>query len=301
MLAAKKQLSFVTLLMLISFASINAVLFTPALPTLANYFGLSNNQIELTLTYYLFGYTLGQLIYGPLANRFGRKPTLYIGIGVAIASSGLCIASGYFDAFSLLLVGRFCLALGAGVGLKMTFTLVNECYEPQQASKIISYLIMAFAIAPGLGVATGGVLTHYFGWQSCFYVSVIYSFALLMQVRRLPETLPIKDKSALQLSHLWKAYASVCKPQLFMGGLLMGSCTSFVYVFAAVSPFIAINLMGLSSAQYGFVNLLPACGMLLGSLYSAHLTNHYAMLPIIRRGICIAAVGVALMLRLIQQ
>ena len=150
-----KNISFFTLLLLISFASVNAVLFTPALPNVAAFFSISNEAAQQTITWFLIGYALGQLIYGPLANRFGRKPALYLGIGLQIMSSLVCVAAGFLHLYSVLLLGRFLLALGSGVGLKMTFTLVNECYVPKIASQKIAYLMLAFAITPGLGIALG--------------------------------------------------------------------------------------------------------------------------------------------------
>ena len=144
------RLPFLTLLLLISFASVNAVLFTPALPQIAAFFSITNEKVQLTITWFLIGYAFGQLLYGPLANRFGRKPALYAGILLQIISSLACVLAGKLHNYDALVAARFALALGSGVGLKMTFTLVNECYEPKSASKKIAYLMLAFAITPVL-------------------------------------------------------------------------------------------------------------------------------------------------------
>lgn len=180
----KTKLSFITLLLLISFASVNAVLFTPALPNIAQFFKISDESAQQTITWFLVAYALGQLIYGPIANRFGRKPALYVGISVQIVSSFMCVFAGTLQRYWLLVLGRFLLALGSGVGLKMTFTLVNEYYEPKLASQKIAYLMLAFAITPGLGVALGGILNAQYGWESCFYAGAIYGVLLLLLVRR---------------------------------------------------------------------------------------------------------------------
>src|SRR5262245_5450852 len=110
--------SFFTLILLISFASVNAVLFTPALPAIAHYFNVTNDTAQLTMIWFLVGYTLGQLAYSPFANRYGRKPALFLGIGLQIISSVLCVISGYLHLYFILITGRFLLALGSGVGLK---------------------------------------------------------------------------------------------------------------------------------------------------------------------------------------
>lgn len=136
-----KKLSFTTLLLLISFVSVNAVLFTPALPIIANYFSITKTIAQQTITWFLIGSLLGQLIYGPLANRFGRKSALYMGIALQIVSSLICVFAGFVKECTFLELGRFLFALGSGVGLKMTFTLVNECYEPIKSNAKTSYLM----------------------------------------------------------------------------------------------------------------------------------------------------------------
>jgi DHA1 family bicyclomycin/chloramphenicol resistance-like MFS transporter len=290
------RLPFFTLLLLISFASVNAVLFTPALPNIAHFFGIGEDTAQQTITWFLVGYALGQLVYGPMANRFGRKPALYTGISLQIVSSLLCVLAGLIHEYWLLVVARFMLALGSGVGLKMTFTLVNECYEPKIASEKISYLILAFAITPGLGVALGGILNTYYGWTSCFYAGAIYGLMLLLLVARLPETQKTLNLNALKISHLLHGYSSQFKNiQLITGGLMMGGSTCFVYVFAAIAPFIAINIFGLSSAEYGLANVLPPIGLILGSLFGARLTKIYSLALIMRAGIFIASLGTGIM------
>ena len=245
----------------------------------------------------LVGYAIGQLIYGPIANRFGRKPALYTGISLQILSSLLCVLTGTLHIYSLLVVGRFLLALGSGVGLKMTFTLINETYEPAIAGQKLSYLMIAFAIAPGLGVMLGGILNSYFGWTSTFYAGAVYGVILLLLTMRLPETKKILDLDALKFNHLIEGYISQFKNlQLISGGLLMGGATCFVYIFAALAPFIAIDMLHMSSTSYGAANLLPPIGLVLGSLFSAQLAKSYQAKSIIKLGIIIAIVGSITML-----
>src|SRR5262249_15680042 len=151
----------------------------------------------------------------------------------------------------------------------MTFTLVNETYDKATASRKISHLMLAFAVTPGLAVALGGFLNQHFAWTSCFYASALYGALLLCLVTQLPETLITKQFNALSIQHLVQSYSAVFKNKtLIAGGILMGSCTAFVYSFAATTPFIAMNLFSMTPAQYGLANLLPPVGLILGSLYS---------------------------------
>jgi DHA1 family bicyclomycin/chloramphenicol resistance-like MFS transporter len=285
-------LPFFTLLLCISFASVNAVLFTPALPDIAKFFNVTEEGAQHTITWFLIGYALGQLLYGPVANRFGRKPALYGGIILQIISSLMCVFAGVIHSWPLLIVGRFLLALGSGVGLKITFTVVNETYEPSKASRTISYLMLAFAITPGLAVALGGFLHSWYGWESAFYAGAVYGLLLLILVKGMPETLKEKDLAALQWSHLIASYKVPFKNKLLVvGGLLMGCATGFIYIFAAVAPFLAMNIFGMNSAQYGLSNLIPPCGLVLGSLVGARLIEKYALRQIVGLGIGIACFG----------
>jgi DHA1 family bicyclomycin/chloramphenicol resistance-like MFS transporter len=292
----KIELPLLTLLLMLSFASVNAVLFTPALPDIAEFFNISADAAQQTIALFLVGYALGQLVYGPIANRFGRKHALYSGVIIQILSSLLCVFSGLIESFNLLLLGRFLLALGSGVGLNMTITLVSECYDPRTAGEKISYLLLAFAVTPGLGIALGGILNTQFGWMSCFYAGGIYGLLLLFLISRLPETLKTPNLNALKLRHLLHSYYFQFKNiRLVSSGLLIGATTSFIYIFAATAPFISIKLHGMSSEQYGFSNLLPPLGFLIGSLCSAQMAKRYQSEFIIRIGITITSIGTIVM------
>lgn len=293
----KHALPMFTMLLMISFASVNAVMFTPALPDIATFFAISHDAAQMTISWYLIGYASGQLLYGPLANRFGRKPAIYCGILLQIISSFICVLSGKLHWYPLLVIGRMFLALGAGVGLKMTFTLVNECYTPKEASKKISYLILAFAVTPGLSAALGGILNQSFGWMSCFYAGAIYGVLLLALSTRLPETLSQRDHHALKWDHLMASYGAQFKNRnLVAGALMMGTSTSFVYTFAAIAPFVAINMLGMGSAEYGGANILPSIGLGIGTLYTAKLSERFESDFMIKMGVYISTFGVLVML-----
>ncbi|MBS0654115.1 MAG: MFS transporter, partial [Verrucomicrobia bacterium] len=150
---------FIILLVLVSFASVGAVLFTPALPSIQEFFGISVGKAQLTVTAYLIGYAFAQLPYGPIANRYGRKPALYFGISLAIIGSLLCAFSAPAHSFGLLLFGRVIQALGASVGLKVSFTMVGDAFDQTVATKTISRLLLSFAVMPSLAIAIGGWLT----------------------------------------------------------------------------------------------------------------------------------------------
>lgn len=289
------NLPMITLLLMISFATFNAVLFTPALPNITRYFSITNNIVQLTITWFLVGYAIGQLLYGPLANRFGRKPSLYTGIGIQIVSSFLCILAGLIHSFFLLVLARFFLAIGSGVGLTIAFTLVNESFVPKVANQKIAYLILALSIMPGLSIALGGILNHHYGWMSCFYAGIVYGVVLLFLTTRLTET-SMPNPKALKFKYLLQTYLNQLKnPALILGGLLMGGATCFIYIFTTLAPFIAIDSLDMNSSEYGIASILPPIGSVLGALVSAQLAKKYSYQYGIRLGILIAGVSVILM------
>lgn len=274
------------LLLILSFGSVGAVLFTPALPEIQSFFGLSIGETQLTVTTYLLGYAVGQLPYGPLANRFGRKRALYIGISIAVVGSFLCALSAPFHAFGLLICARFMQALGACVGLTVSFTMIADVYEQAEATRMISRMMIAFAIMPGIAMTVGGWLTQLFGWESCFYFLALFGLCVLWLASRLPETAKELDHGALRLRSIFGGYRIKFNNQrLLLSALIMGLGTSAIYIFASKAPFIGIDLIGLNPNQFGTFNLIPLVGMLLGCLCSSRLAGRIPVLYILLWGI----------------
>lgn len=204
----------------------------------------------------------------------------------------MCVLAGSWHSFLLLVIARLVMALGASVGLTMCFTLLSDCHSALEGKKILAYLMMAFAITPGLGVALGGVLSEFLGWQSCFYASALYGMVLLLLTKRIDETAPVIDRKALKLSNIVIRYSETLKSLQIVGGsILVGVSTSFVYLFAAIAPFLVLNSMHLSPSQYGLWNLIPALGVLTGSHLSAVYSKHWTAIKATYVGLSILSIG----------
>ena len=288
----QEKVQFPILLLLVSFASVGAVLFTPALPAIQSFFSVTVGKAQLTITTYLIGYAFGQLPYGPIANRFGRKPALYFGISLSIVGSLLCAFSSLFHSFGLLIFARFITALGACVGLKVSFTrIIGDIYNQTEAPRKISSVLMAFAIMPGVAIAIGGFLTHLFGWQSCFYFLALFGALILWLSTHLPETAKVLDLDALQWSSMIKGYVAKLKNRrLIKSACIMGCGTATVYVFAAKAPFIGINLIGLSPDQFGLYNLIPPIGMLIGASLASRFAGRLPVMHLLLIGMVVAMI-----------
>jgi DHA1 family bicyclomycin/chloramphenicol resistance-like MFS transporter len=293
----KKEPSVFVLLLLVSYAAVLAVLFTPALPSIAKHFQISTETTQLTITLFLLGYALGQLPYGPLSNRFGRKKTLYAGLILSIFGSLLCAMAGVIDQFWLLVLGRIASAFGASVGLMMTYTIMSDFYEPRVARQKLAYVMLSFAITPNASAALGGYLTQHFGWQTTFYAEAVYGAILLHLCKQLPETCTQIDPTPLSLKSIVFGYLRCLRNfKLVLCGMLQGCCTSFVYVFAALAPFIAIHTLGLTPGTYGLWNLAAAAGMLVGCFIARKTSHRISPLRSILLGLAILLVGSAAML-----
>jgi Bcr/CflA subfamily drug resistance transporter len=292
---AKPQ--FFILLLLVSFGSVGAVLFTPALPAIQQFFHVSVGQAQMTITAYLIGYALGQLPYGPLANGIGRKKTLYVGLSLSILGALLCALSSAAGSFSLLIFARFLQALGATVGLKISYTMVADSYEQSEATKIISRFVLAFAIIPGIGIAMGGWLSQRLNWESCFYFLAIFGAVMLALAKRLPETAKSIDRSALSLPAIIEGYrAKLNNKRLITSSLIMGCGAAIIYIFASKAPFIGINIIGLSPDKFGAYNLVPPIGMILGSFLAAALIGRFQVLNLLFGGISASLLATLTML-----
>ena len=290
----KPQLTI--LMCLVSFATVLGVLYTPALPQVAAYFTLSKSQAQSTMTLYLLGYGVGPLFYGPLADRFGRRPVIQGAALFAALTSLLAAFSATFGGFWLLAAMRFLMAVGASAGMTLSYTMIGDAYDKVEARKALSYLMLSFAGAPGIAATIGGVLAQRLSWQSCFYFTAFYSALLFLLTLRLPETLKAKKPEAL-IFKVWAAtYADhLRRPRLLLIGVIMGIGTGLIYLFAAEAPFIGIHLVGLDPESYGALNLVPPIGMIAGSFLSASLAGRWDTFKVMALGMALCLLGALLM------
>ncbi len=284
---------FFILLALISLATVSAVLFTPALPELARAFKISPAKAQWAMSIYLFGFSLGPLVYGPLGNRIGRRKSLLWGVAICMIGSILAFFSG---SFWILCLGRFIQAIGAAAGLKLTFTMVGDLHAGQGAVKTLSLLMLGLAIAPSFGITIGGILTALCGWKGCFAFLTLYSALIFWLSLKLPETAKHLDPDALQVRKIAHGYATQFKDfSITMHALLMGLPVAMIYIFANDAPYIAIDSWQITPVQYGFFNLLIPIGTSLGLLAGNRLAGKMAVRNAMCLGILVTAIGILAM------
>jgi MFS transporter, DHA1 family, multidrug resistance protein len=272
-------------------------LYTPALPDIAKFLDISNSDVQKSLSIFLVGYAFGNLIWGPLANRHGRKGATFIGIVLAIFGSLITLAIKLYPHAWLLNTGRLITALGASVGIKIAFTYISDLYPKEESASKIAYLMLSFAIAPGLAIATGGFLTKYVSWYSCLYAILFYSVIMLLLSCKLPETLHKDHAVPLNLHNITEGYLTKLRNKtLIKSSLLMGCGTSFIYLFASLGPFTGMNEAGMSPETYGLYNFIPPIGMILGFYLTQVLQNKIKSMDQIKLGITLSAMFTSILM-----
>lgn len=280
-----RKLKIPILFFLLSFANTLGVTISAALPALREYFHITKAQSQSTISLYLIGCFLGTILYAPIANAIGKRPVIYIGGGIAVLGSIVCIIAIELNTYSLLLFGRCLTAIGAVSGPVLTNLLLSKTYPHEQVKKIYSYLMSGFAIIPAFGIAIGGLITKYISWQGCFYFMLLFTVFLVGWSTFLPEIAKERDWSHFHIKRVLRSYGREFSKLIFtLSALLVACIGSVIYIFSAEAPFIAMKLLHMSESSYGLLNLIPNIGVLIGGFLSVYLGKKLSMKAILGFG-----------------
>lgn len=280
------------LLSYISIASFSATIITPALPDIQKQFHLLQGQVEWMVSAFLIGYVIGQLIYGPLANRFGRVSALRIGLIINLVGLFVCLGSLYLDSYTLLIWGRAISALGGASGLACTFMLINEWLPEEQRRTAMAYTILSFTLGTGIAVLLGGIITQYSYWGYCFILLFVHGLLMLYGTRVFSETLTAPQ--LLNIKSILRGYLdALSSGTLIIYSLVVGLATAIGYCFSAAGPQITVDLFQLSPAQYGYWNGFNIIGMLSGGLLAKALLQIRSANRVVGWGLIGTAGGLA--------
>ncbi len=245
-------------------------MYLPAFPEMAANLGATGSQVERTLAAYLIGMAGAQLIYGPLADRFGRKPPLYGALIVYIFASAGCALAPTVE---FLTVCRVVQAMGGAAGMVISRAVVRDHYSTQEAARALSMLMLVMGIAPILAPLVGAQVLTLAGWRGIFAVITLAGIALFVAVSRIMvESLPREKQVALSWGHIFRTYWGLIRHRRFVAFALsggMGSATMFAYIVA--SPRLFIEYFGVSPQSYGFIFGFNALSLIVGSQVSARL------------------------------
>ena len=280
---------------MIAMAPMGVDMYLPALPTLERAFAAGAGQVQFTLSTFFLGFALGQAAYGPVSDRFGRRPPLFAGLALFAAASVGCAYAPTVEALAAL---RFLQALGACAGMVIARAMVRDLFALRDAARAYSALMLVVGLAPILAPLLGGYLQLWFGWQSIFLL--LAGFGVLvagMAWFRLGETHPPEPAASLSPAAVLGVYLGLAKSRPFMGYALSGGVTiAGMFAYIAGSPFVFIELYGVPAQQFGWLFGANALGFVLAAQVNGRMMRGADPRRVLRRALAVqAASGLALL------
>ena len=245
-------------------------MYLPSLPDIVRLLGGTTAQGQLTISAYLIGFAAGQIIYGPLSDRHGRKPVLIGAIVLFCLASFLCAVS---PSIELLIGARFLQALGGCGGIVLARTIVRDLYAGARAGRELSMISSVMALAPVMAPIVGGLLQTFFGWRSVFVTLVAVGLAGVTVVwLLLPETLANRAAEPVTFGSMLRSYRVVARNGPYLAYLGLAT-TSYAGLFAWISgaSFVLQNLYGLGPFKFGVLFALGSFGYMVGATIAARL------------------------------
>ena len=271
-------------------------MYLPGFPDIAKDLHTTIAHITLSITSFFIGISIGQMIYGPLLDKYGRKKPLYIGLAVYLVASLACAYAPTADA----LIGiRFLQALGSCAGMVASRALVRDIFPVNENAKIFSLLMLVLAISPIIAPTLGGYMTAIFGWQSIFYVLAgIAGVTLLLVYFKLPHGRPPEPLLSLRPRPIINGFWEVAKvPQFYTYAFAGAIASSGLYAYVAGSPFVFMDLYHVSEKEYGWIFAFVAMGLIGASQANTILLKKYSSEQIIRATLfCQCLAGISLVL-----
>lgn len=243
--------------------------YLPAFPAMALAFGTDENHVQLTLAAYFLGLSIGQLAYGPVADRFGRRIPLLTGVGLFTAAS---LACAFAPNLEWLMGARFIQALGGCAGMVISRAVVSDKCDAVGSAKVFSQLMLVMGLAPILAPMLGGLLVNTTGWQSIFLVLTGFSaLAGLAVALGLPESLP-PHVPRQPLSGALRQYGRLLSDPVYLGHALTGGIAiAGMFSYIAGSPFVFIKLYGVPAEHFGWLFGINAAGFILVAQVNARM------------------------------
>ena len=259
-------------------------MYLPAFPIMATSLDITPGQVQQTLSVFLIGLGIGQGLYGPFLDRFGRKPPLLFGITLFTIGS---LAAALTTSFEGLLIARFLQAVGAAAGSVASRAVVTDTCDPQSSARIYSMLMQVMMIAPITAPMLGSLILLYGEWHLIFWVLAFFGITSgFFTIRLLPETLPVERRVPLSMRNIVRNYAIQLSNPSFLFYTLATSCTlGCLFIYINNSPFIFIEMFNLSPNQFSYIFAANAILMIGISQINLRLLKFYSATRILFIGL----------------
>ena len=234
----------------------------PALPLLAVVFDATPSAVQLVLTLFLVGIATGQLVYGPLSDRFGRRPVLIAGLVLFLAGTLLC---GVAWSLPALIIGRALQALGGCAGMVLSRAIVRDVYDRERSASALATIMMVMSLAPSLSPAIGAYLAEWSGWRADFVLlGMVGTAVLILTAVKLEET---RAPAPVNFVGMIGSLILLLRSPAFLGVTFATSFTSASwFTFLAAAPYLLARLLHEPPSTYGLMILLPMAGYILGNV-----------------------------------
>jgi DHA1 family bicyclomycin/chloramphenicol resistance-like MFS transporter len=265
-------------------------MYLPSLPAIGEALHATTPQVQLTISSYLFGFAVGQLIYGPISDRYGRRPVILVALAIYGVATVVCAST---QSIGTLTAVRFVQALGGAGSIVLARAVVRDLYTGVRAGRELSIMGSITAFAPIVAPAIGGLLQAAFGWRAAFVLLVVFALvSALAAARYLPETLRQRTPGPFSLATMGEMYRSVLTHGGFLANLGILT-TSFVGLFAWVSGASVVmqGVYGLTPLTFGAIYGVGAAGYMLGTSIAARIVMRRGLDPTMGIGAVVQAAG----------
>lgn len=286
------------LTVLVAYGTISNNMVLPSLPALGAVFRVPGGVSMLTISAFFLGFGMGQIFFGSLSDRFGRKPVLLAGLGFYTLATAACIMAPDMET---LMTARVLQGLAAASTQVLARAIVRDLFTPARAAKVLSVMSAALAFASALAPLAGGLLLAWFGWQAIFAaLAAIGLVTFLVVWRRLAETVPAPDAQAIHPRRLAINYKTIATNRIFLGySLVLAATFGAMFAFHAGSAFVFIELLGYGPEIFGVFFAIVLGGYFVGTVVSARITMSVGPRRLVAAGIASCVVGGGTMLALV--
>jgi MFS transporter, DHA1 family, multidrug resistance protein len=270
-------------------SSLSLNILVPAMPGLATKLAADPARVQLTVSLYLMGLAVAQLVFGPLSDRFGRRPVVLAGLALATIASTAAI---FAASIATLVIARVAQSLGASTGQTIGRAIIRDLYDRQHAASMIGLVTSVVVLMPMVAPLIGGILDTLFGWEAIFAFTAAVSFAICAwAMLDLPETRNLSLGPNSERHFRADLAALAASPRFFGYALCAGLGSAPFFSFLGAAPHVVVSMLGRTSAEYGLWFFVPSIGFMAGNFAVSRLTTRFGIDALISWGIALTITG----------